>query len=79
MDVKSPNTPIPVTVPATYQRAIPLQKVFPPASPASPDDIVDCVELHGGKTKQVYRQIIRYSPPDSPRLRGKGQFIDIWA
>ena len=80
MDVRSPNTQISVTVPAHYQRATTLvQRVSPSITPVSPDDIVDCVELHGGKTKQVYRQIIRYTPPDSPRLKGKGQFIDIWA
>ena len=80
MDVKSSNTQIIVTVPATYQRAVPLvQQVSLPSSPVSPDDIVDCVELRSGKTSQANRQIIRYSPPDSSRIKEKGKFVDIWA
>ena len=79
MEVKSPDTQLSVTVPATYRRPTPLLPRVSSITPVSPDDIVDCVELHGGKTKEVSSQIIRYSPPDSLRPRGKGQLIDIWA
>ena len=79
MEVKSPNTQLSVIVPATHQRATPALARVASIAPVSPDDIVDCVELHGGKTKEVSRQIIRYNPPESPRPKGKGQFIDIWA
>jgi hypothetical protein len=79
MDVKSPNTEIPVTVPAQYQRAILLlQHVSHPSASVSPDDIVDCVELQSGKTLPAKRQIITYRPSDSPRIRNKGQIIDTW-
>ena len=80
MDVKSANARIPITVPAQYQRAVPLlQHASLSSSPVSPDDIVDCVELQSGKTSPANRQIITYRPSDSPRIKNKGQFIDIWA
>ena len=80
MDVKSPNAQISITVPAQYQRAVPLlQHASLSSSPVSPDDIVDCVELRSGKNSPANRQIITYRPSDSSRIKNKGQFIDIWA
>lgn len=79
MDVKSPNARIPITVPAQYQRAVPLlQHVSLPSSSVSPDDVVDCVELQTDKPSPANMQIIRYRYSDSPRIKNKGQFIDIW-
>jgi hypothetical protein len=79
MDVKSPNTQISITVPAQYQRAVTLlQQVSHPSAPVSPDDIVDCIELQSGKTSPAKRQIITYRPSDSPLIKDRGKFIDIW-
>jgi hypothetical protein len=79
MDVKSPKTQIPITIPAQYQRALPLLwHVSNPSALISPDDIVDCIELQSGKTRPAKREIITYRPLDSPRIKNKGQIVDTW-
>jgi hypothetical protein len=79
MNVKSPNTLIPINVPAQYQRAVSLlQHASIPSAPFSPDDIVDCVELQSGKTLLAKSKIVTYRPSDSPRIKNKGQIIDTW-
>jgi hypothetical protein len=79
MDVKSPNTKIPIAIPAHYQLAIPLlQHASHPSAPVSTDDIVDCVELRSGRTLPAKRQVVSYRPSDSPPNKNKGQIIDTW-
>ena len=70
---------MPITVPAQYQRAVALLKhASLSSSPISPADVVDCVELRTGKQSPTTMQIIRYRPSDSPRIKDRGKFIDIW-
>ena len=79
MDVKLPNTKIYITAPAQYERALPLlQHVSHPAALLSPDEVIDCVELRTGKTSPANKQITRYRPSDSPRIKNKGQIVDTW-
>ncbi|HYA14299.1 MAG TPA: hypothetical protein VEF33_08165 [Syntrophales bacterium] len=79
MDVKPPNAQIPINVPATYQRTAQiLQRAYLQTKPVSPDDIIDCVEIQTGKPSPANTHIIKYKPLNTPLMKDKGSFIDIW-
>ena len=75
MDIKPPNTQIPIIVPVAYQRAVrALQSATLHTLPVSPDDIVDCVEIQTGKPSPANTNIIRYKLSDNPHITDKGTF-----
>jgi len=79
MDVKPPNAQIPINVPATYQRTAQiLQRASLQTRLVSPDDIIDCVEIQTGKPSTVNTHIVKYKPSNTPPMKDKGAFIDVW-
>jgi hypothetical protein len=79
MDIKPPNTQIPIIVPAVYQRAVRiLQHATLHALPVPPYDVIDYVEIQTGKPSPANTNILRYKTSDNPHIKDKGTFIDTW-
>jgi hypothetical protein len=77
MDIKAPGNAMPPAVPVPYGRPAQIpQRPTPCTEPVSPEDVVDCIEIHNGdspplrKSTLTQRTVAKSSP-------AKGTLIDI--
>jgi len=79
MEIKPPNAQVSITTLATYRQSIQvLQRTTILSSPASPDNLIDHVEIETRRPSPTHTDITRYNSLHHYPPKEKGTLVDVW-
>jgi hypothetical protein len=77
MDIKPSGSAMPPAVPVPYGRQAQMpQRPTPCTGPVSPEDVVDCLDIHTGDSPALRKSPLTQRTVEKP-IPAKGTLIDI--